>query len=95
MNDIEKRFYDFMIKNTIPSALNRSASALEKLNTNTEALTSEIKNASSSSTKLSKSLNRLTLVAVIIAALALAFEGYKLYLETSKEICEQIDGSDS
>ena len=67
-----------MSKNTVFSSLNRSASALEKLAVNTEALTAELKKANESSTKLTKSLNWLTFAAVLIAAGALALEVYKL-----------------
>lgn len=77
--DVEKTFYNAMSKNTVFSSLNRSASALEKLAVNTEALTEELKNASDSSAKLSRSLNWLTLAAVVIAGGALALEVYKLY----------------
>ncbi|WP_011589860.1 hypothetical protein [Alcanivorax borkumensis] len=76
--DVEKTFYEAMSKNTVFSSLNRSASALEKLADNTEALTAELKNANESSTKLTKSLNWLTFAAVAIAAGALALEVYKL-----------------
>lgn len=76
--DVEKTFYEAMSKNTVFSSLNRSASALEKLAVNTEALTTELKNANESSTKLTKSLNWLTFAAVLIAAGALCLEVYKL-----------------
>ena len=76
--DVEATFYEAMSKNTVFSSLNRSASALEKLSENTEALTAEIKNASASSSRLTSSLNRLTLAAVIIAGLALALEITKI-----------------
>jgi|TARA_Y100000815_G_C12954199_1_gene354070 hypothetical protein len=76
--DVEKTFYEAMSKNTVFSSLNRSASALEKLAVNTEALTAELKNANESSTKLTKSLNWLTFAAVLIAAGALILEVYKL-----------------
>ena len=76
--DIEKTFYETMSKNTTFLSVNRSASALEKLAINTEALTQEIASANDSSTKLTKSLNRLTFAAVIIAACALALEIFKL-----------------
>lgn len=76
--DMEKTFYEAMSKNTVFSSLNRSASALEKLAVNTEALTMEIKNSNESSTKLTRSLNRLTFAAVVIASGALALEVYKL-----------------
>lgn len=78
LGDVEKTFYEIMSKNTVFSSLNRSASALEKLAVNTEALTTEIKSSNESSTNLTRSLNRLTLVAVVIAAGALALEVYKL-----------------
>lgn len=77
--DVEKTFYEAMSKNTVFSSLNRSASALEKLADNTKALTTELKNANESSTKLTKSLNRITLAAVVIAAATLGLEIYKLY----------------
>ena len=78
--DVEKTFYETMAANTVFSSVNRSASALEKLAVNTEALTKEIKNANDSSTKLTKSLNYLTLAAVIIAGLAFGLECFKLYI---------------
>ncbi|XPF94984.1 hypothetical protein ACM9HF_02930 [Colwellia sp. RE-S-Sl-9] len=78
--EVEKTFYETLSKNTIFSSVNRSASALEKLAINTEALTQEIASANDSSTKLTKSLNRLTLAAVIIAACALALEVIKMCL---------------
>jgi hypothetical protein len=78
--DVEKTFYDAMSKNTVFSSVNKSASALEKLTVNTEALTQEIKSANDSSTKLTQSLNRLTLAAVVIAGLALILEATKMYI---------------
>lgn len=77
--DIEKTFYETMSANSTFSSLKRSASALEELAGNTEALTQELKNASASSSALAKSLNKLTLAAVVIAALALGLELWKLY----------------
>lgn len=77
--DVEKTFYETMSKNTIFSSLNRSALALEKLAVNTEALTSELKNASESSTKLATSLNKLTCAAVIIALVAVVIEIVKFF----------------
>lgn len=78
LGDVETTFYETMSKNQVFSSLNRSASALQKLAANTEALTAELKNANESSTKLSKSLNWLTFAAVVIAAGALVLEIYKL-----------------
>jgi uncharacterized phage infection (PIP) family protein YhgE len=78
--DVEKTFYEAMSKNTVFSSVNKSASALEKLAVNTEALTKEIENANESSTKLTTSLNRLTLAAVVIAGLALILEVVKMCL---------------
>ena len=79
--DVEKTFYETLVANTVFSSVNRSASALEKLAINTEALTKEIKSANESSTKLTKGLNCLTLAAVVIAALALGLECFKLYID--------------
>lgn len=76
--DVEKTFYEAMSKNTVFSSLNRSASALETLADNTKALTEELQNANESSTQLTKSLNRITLAAVVIAAATLGLEIYKL-----------------
>jgi uncharacterized phage infection (PIP) family protein YhgE len=78
LEDVENTFYETMSKNTVFSSLNRSASALEKLSNNTETLAAEMKSASESSTRLTTSLNRLTLAAVIIAGGALILEVVKL-----------------
>jgi hypothetical protein len=75
--DMEKTFYDCMSKNTVFSALNRSASALESLSENTDVLAREIKRAGESSSRLARSLNVLTGVAVFIAAVALGLEFWK------------------
>jgi|GEM_PF-6295880 len=40
--DMENTFYECMSKNTVLSALNRSASTLENLSENTDALTREL-----------------------------------------------------
>ena len=61
-------------KKTVYWSFNRSASALEELSENTKALTAELKNSNESSTRLTTSLNILTLAAVVIAAFALLFE---------------------
>jgi len=76
--DVEKTFYEVMSKNTVFSSLNHSASALERLADNTEALTAELKKANESSTKLTRSLNLITFAAVVIAAATLGLEIYKL-----------------
>ena len=78
--NVEKTFYETLSKNTTFSSLNRFASALEKLAINTEALTQEIASANDSSTKLTTSLNHLTLAAVVIAACALVLEVVKMCL---------------
>lgn len=78
LEDVENTFYETMSKNTVFSSLNRSASALERLSNNTETLAAEMKSASESSTRLTRSLNRLTLAAVIIAGGALILEVVKL-----------------
>lgn len=75
--------YEAMSKKTVYSSFNRSASALEELSESTKSLTAELKTSSETSTKLTESLNRLTLAAVIIAALALGFEVTKWVLKTS------------
>lgn len=78
--DVEKTFYETLAENRVFSSHNKSASAQEALVKNIEDLTQEISNASESSTKLTTSLNRLTLAAVIIAALAFGLEIIKLCL---------------
>ena len=78
LEGVKKTFYETMSKNTVFSSLNRSASALEKLAENTQTLAAEMKSASESSTRLTTSLNRLTLAAVIIAGGALILEAVKL-----------------
>jgi hypothetical protein len=69
--------YEAMSQKTVYSSFNRAASALEKLSENTKALTAELKTSNETSTRLTRSLNRLTLAAVVIAALALEFEVVK------------------
>lgn len=76
--DIEKTFYETLSANRVFSSHNKSASAQEALVKKLEDLTKEISNASDSSTKLTTSLNRLTLAAVVIAALAFGLEVFKL-----------------
>ena len=76
--EVENTFYETMSKNTVFSSLNRSASALEKLSSNTKTLAAEMKSASEYSARLTTSLNRLTLAAVIIAGGTLIFEVVKL-----------------
>jgi len=61
-------------KKTVYWSFNRSASALEELSENTKALTAELKNSNESSTRLTTTLNRLTMAAVGIALVTLAFE---------------------
>ena len=51
---------------------------IHQLNSNLQNLTQEIKSSNESSTTLSRALNRLTLAAVVIAALAFLLEGYKV-----------------
>lgn len=76
--DVEKTFYEAMSTNSFFSSLKRSAAALERLSDTTESLTKEIASANESSSKLTQSLNRLTLAAVIISGLALLLEVIKL-----------------
>lgn len=73
--------YEAVNKKTVYSSFDRSASALEELAENTKALTVEMRNASESSTKLTKSLNWLTFAAVMIAGVALILETVKLYIQ--------------
>jgi len=80
LGDVEKTFYETLATNRVFSSHNKSASAQEALVKNIEALTHEISKANDSSTKLTTSLNRLTLAAVIIAALTLGLEVIKLCL---------------
>ncbi|GAA6186005.1 hypothetical protein [Aliiglaciecola sp. NS0011-25] len=68
----EKRLYDVLSKNTFFSAHNKTASSLKKL-------ADELEKANQSSSSLAKSLNRLTLAAVIIAAISLSVELYKIF----------------
>ena len=72
--DARQAVQEEMSKKTVYSSFKRSALALEELSENTKALTAELKNSNESSTRLTTSLNRLTLAAVVIAALAFAFE---------------------
>ena len=82
-NSAADAVYEAVSKKTVYSSFNRSASALEELSENTKALTAELKTSSETSTKLTESLNRLTLAAVIIAALAFGFEVTKWVLKIS------------
>jgi hypothetical protein len=70
-------------KKTVYSSFRRTASALEDLSKNTKLLTAELKDSNESSTKLTTSLNRLTFAALVIAAIALVLEIYKLVLPAS------------
>ncbi|MDA3839432.1 MAG: hypothetical protein PF574_10685 [Candidatus Delongbacteria bacterium] len=74
--DIEKTFYEVMSKNSVFSSLGRIAKEIEDLKESTDNLTKEIRIASTSSTKLSKSLNLLTFALVFIAAITFIYGIY-------------------
>ena len=79
VGEMERTFYEAISKNTFFSSLNRSASALENLSDHAKALTEEIKRSGESSSRLAKSLNKLTLAAVVIAVVALTLEAWKMF----------------
>lgn len=74
--------HDTLIANSCYSSLRKSASELEKLSKDINVLNNTLEDSNISSTKLSKSLNRITLAAVLISLVALGLQVYKLFFTT-------------
>ena len=72
-------FYNTLAKNRFFSSHNKAATSLEHLVGEVADLKSKIHEASQSSDRLSRSLNRMTLAAVVIAAVGIGLEAYKVF----------------
>ena len=79
LDQIADTFYKTLASNRFFSSHNKAATSLEHLVGEVADLKNKIHEASQSSDRLSRSLNCLTLAAVIIAAVGIGLEAYKVF----------------